>query len=288
LRADRAWFCAPSRVTPPLPRTGYAHPKCYARQLLDCSAKISLEHVISNDVLQELKHDGKVKIANVRPRAWKVAERNSFALRGPKELRAPILCVRHNNALWAVDSAAGRLNRVLARFDTEMRAPAVAEEIVLFSGADIERWILKTAVGLAVAGQIPHQIDIETAVPMLFGESDFAPMRGLYFSTTAGERVYHSGSVGFDPLTDPRTNTIVAFRAIVRGFTFTLMLGRPDAPHAWGTYRPRTLVFRSADGIARKFLELSWPDPSLQGYVTFTCGGSYDGPPPDWEEWMKG
>jgi hypothetical protein len=41
-------------------RTGYANPGCYGRASKDCSEDLTLEHYISDDVLESISWDGKL------------------------------------------------------------------------------------------------------------------------------------------------------------------------------------------------------------------------------------
>lgn len=87
------------RLHPPVPRTNFAHPKCYLNGTNDCSEEISREHYVSRAVLEQLGHGIKVTGA-----PWLAP---GISLETTAEsLTAKILCRRHNAALSPLDDVA--------------------------------------------------------------------------------------------------------------------------------------------------------------------------------------
>ena len=72
-------------------RTGYAKPGCYGRASNDCSEDLTLEHYISDDLLESIAWDGKVVM--VRGAAWLPS--NTGTPVGVNSLSSRMLCGRH-------------------------------------------------------------------------------------------------------------------------------------------------------------------------------------------------
>src|SRR5687768_2006559 len=123
---------------PPGPRTGFAHPDCYANETADCDARITREHYISENVLKCLN------VTEVVGAAWQ-PDPEQLGPASPASLTSRMLCERHNNALSPLDDAGGEFVQALLRFDHALRdgEPPVQLEEVVLNGADVERWMLK-------------------------------------------------------------------------------------------------------------------------------------------------
>lgn len=285
LRTDGTWQKKPSVTTPPPPVTGIMNPECYLSEFKDCSRDISREHYISSIVLSDIEHQRGVKIAGL---PWIPAEQ--FRIVGKNRLVSKILCRRHNTALSPLDAGAGRFIRTIGHYDSDFNNPNPQSELSLFCGEDLERWMLKTVCGMVAANQvaqqrIPLSIDIPVNwIQLLTGAVQWPPNWGLYI-TIPKKQTYHSISFEFIPKTHPETNQVLAADFVFHGLQFSLLLGTPDHPSAWGVYRPRTLIFRK-DGV-EKMIEVSWLDPSYNSYAEFTRTGTYAGEPPDWPEWAR-
>src|SRR5580658_3760713 len=100
-----------SECKPPRPQTAFAHAGCYARQLNDCGAEISGEHLFSAIMLDLLKGaDGRV-VRTGYP--WQVE--GEFQSLPPASCTANVLCKRHNNALSPTDASAGTFFKGIVR-----------------------------------------------------------------------------------------------------------------------------------------------------------------------------
>ncbi|HEY0991815.1 MAG TPA: hypothetical protein VGD80_32415, partial [Kofleriaceae bacterium] len=151
---------------PPGKRTGYAHPKCYARTLNDCSQQITREHYISKKLLERLEDfeaDGL---------AW-LPEKKSLTA---KALQSKVLCKRHNEALSPLDDNITNLYDMMRRWQDRK----VVGDLVL-DGEDLERWAIKVMFGLFASGSSQlldadsAPVDRTTTLPrrymrILFGE----------------------------------------------------------------------------------------------------------------------
>jgi hypothetical protein len=103
-----------------------------------------------------------------------------------KALTANILCTRHNAALSGLDSSAGQFYRELVDVGQYLRRGAAATRVRLFSGNDIELWLLKVLCRLAAAGVAEHFAgdaappNWDTWSRALFGELFLPPHVGLH------------------------------------------------------------------------------------------------------------
>ena len=136
---------SPSNCIPPGPRTGFAHPGCYARGLNDCSTDISGEHLFSEVTLNLVAgQDGKVTRTGY---PWQ--EEGEAQTLTPSSCKANVLCKRHNNALSPVDVAMGRFLKAILNTPDFLRNQDL--RVLILSGDDLERWILKTLCTHTVA-----------------------------------------------------------------------------------------------------------------------------------------
>ena len=129
---------SPSNCTPPGRQTGFSHPGCYARGLRDCSTEISGEHLFSEVTLNLVAgRDGKVSRTGY---PWQ--EEGELQTLTPSTCKADVLCKRHNNALSPVDAAIGRFLKAILNAPDFLRNQDL--RVLMLSGDDLERWILKT------------------------------------------------------------------------------------------------------------------------------------------------
>jgi hypothetical protein len=266
------------------PRTCYAHPKCYAAVLSDCSEDITGEHPWSESVLQEL--GGAVLVSGF---PWQKAERQRI---GAASLTANVLCGRHNNALSPIDAESARFFRTITAFHAALAAGAGTERMVLFAGIDVERWYLKVLMGMMSAGvgRTPKGAPLPWSPPalwlrILYGEYAFPQSWGLYITGRLGEALrLDSNELSFSPLTTE--SAVSGCTATMAGLRFTLVL-RDVGAHRWGAIddaslrRPSGLIFRDAPSRTERSLFFTWPteDCGRYGHV-LTLDWSPDGRPP--------
>jgi hypothetical protein len=173
----------PKPTAPPPPKTGYSHANCYARDLHDCDEKLSREHYMSEAVLRYLDARGGLRASGF---PW---QRGSEPQQLPPDAFASrMLCTRHNSALSNLDAMALRL---LAACDEP--AGFRGAFLHLFSGHDIERWLLKVLCGMAVSKNLALDTG-DAAVPtewieMLFDQREFRDQQGLYVCREPGHSV---------------------------------------------------------------------------------------------------
>lgn len=242
----------PSNTRPKEPRTGYAHPGCYARELLDCSTKLSFEHYYTKNLLERMGPYFVMRGAQFIPRGQ---ERKLTQA----TLGANILCQRHNEALSPLDTAIGRFWDALMQI--QHARPSAAR---LHDGHDLERWALKAFVGQMVAGTVREREGMQTrftSVPIeliriLFGEREVADRCGFWFT---GERLPEDRPDGFTTwlrANENRDGSIGATYAIdisMLGLPWITTFLTPLSDDVPSVYRPRGFCVRD-----RGVIELSW------------------------------
>lgn len=139
--------------------------RCWANGLGNCAGRLSGEHVVSQSVFL----NGTLNVQGTR---W--AEQ---ALAIPRTgITARILCARHNGALSALDSEAGRLSAAIREF---MRVRC--DSTITVDGWTYERWCLKTLINLGASGWL-HERG-EPPLPLvewIFGRRRPLDKRGLF------------------------------------------------------------------------------------------------------------
>jgi hypothetical protein len=253
--------------------TGYRHPSCYANDDSNCSTKISKEHFLSAALLRRLQQNKKVKVAGL---SWQ--EPKTFGLFPIGSLGANILCRDHNGALSSLDDSILRFVDAIHAIDQE---PHSRREC--FSGADIERWMLKYLVGLTCSGNTrgilePYWIDI------LFGRSEWREGSGLYFAVDGAGPSYHTDSFLVETI-KCADGIVRGARFFLQGLPFNLILGKPGTPDAFGVWRPRGMIFKRPESESR--VEFKWASACGETAVILDRIGTYNGPPPVWHEWER-
>lgn len=219
-------LCARSNTTPPPPPTGYAHQRCFARGLNDCSRKISREHYVSDGVLR-LFGSQSVTVSGL---PWLPnGDQKEVSL---TSLTANMLCVRHNQALSTLDAIAANFFRF---FIAEWSDEAV--EIFLVRGYDLERWLLKMLCGLVVSGNatLGGQRRLAWTPPaewleILFCGTDVEAPAGLH-SIGATRYEFQTGSLRVHPVFKTTTGQPIAIAFGVEGIAFLFAM-EALPPHA--------------------------------------------------------
>src|SRR6266545_2919629 len=106
-RGGLAFVVPEANPRPPAPKTGFAHPECYARSLNDCSDDISKEHYVSRNILESFAPSGRFDVVNP---PWALGKTVPVS---PGTFFARVLCRRHNNALIDLDTTGGNFFRAV-------------------------------------------------------------------------------------------------------------------------------------------------------------------------------
>ncbi len=255
-RGGLAFVVPEANPRPPAPKTGFAHPECYARSLNDCSDDISKEHYVSRNILESFAPSGRFDVVNP---PWALGKTVPVS---PGTFFARVLCRRHNNALIDLDTTGGNFFRaVMAGTDTKTAPQA-------FNGINLERWLLKLLCGLS-AGK-PADGPLPSAGPwvapdlwarILFGELTFPPACGLYFDGTLGRQLNYAHQIGMERF--DINGELAGLRVSLLGFALVLLM-KAATPGALasivlnGIWRPNGFEFRRPNGDLVKMLHLSW------------------------------
>jgi len=265
-------------------KTGFSHPKCYAGLTNDCSKKLSGEHYFSKGILEFFKHDNKVTVGGLK---WQKA--NTLGRYGLGALTANILCTKHNIELSKFDATALSLFRTIKSFDADFNTETPKKEKVIVNGKYLEKWMLKTAVGLIVSEStstngIPDSLMMkEVYIDLLFNDDKWPESWGLYLQVNLGDTIHKYDALEVQFMT--ANNELKAARFYIENFQFVLLLGNPDQPELWGFNRLNKIYFRNKN--TTKELEIDWEDARYDKWIELVRGSTREDAPDHWEEWMK-
>jgi len=216
----------------------------------NCGKVVNLEHFISKSILELIRVVGGSRGLFVDGFSWQTEPKTLF----PKALAASyILCKRHNEALGPLDRHATRFYRYLMNVPKLLREPGrKRDHLRMFSGPDLERWMIKALAGLLASGNaVLNGQKIVTTIPprwlnVLMGRQNPLPGTGL------GSMVV--------PDAEPRdVPTRIDFRPMFRdpdepagaaawfnGLAFGLVLDyMPDRRGMWAAdYQPHANTFK--------------------------------------------
>ncbi|MBI4818894.1 MAG: SEC-C domain-containing protein [Deltaproteobacteria bacterium] len=252
--------------------------RCYAAPLGGCTGSLSREHYFSKNLLQSLTNAGVVE-----PRGLFSGPNDPKKI-GINSLTAKILCEGHNSVLSPLDMVGGRFFEVFHRIHATPWSPR-SESFELFSGHDVERWMLKTMLGFAKSGIAPDQgrrvrLSAAFEVQLLRHVFEGVPLpegAGLYFVEPIGGR-FTPGQQSFQLIfnrPDEHTGELWGLQTDMNGFSFAILLLQPQTGasghynEAW--YRPRQVWVRHL-GV-RRVVEFSWHE-SRRTDVVHLVGGT--------------
>jgi len=263
LGIDSRAYKSPVGRRPPGSTTGFSHARCYMGWTGDCDKQISGEHFISASVLTQLG-DLTVKLDGV---PWLPTDETRIV--PIVSLRGNILCKRHNEALAQLDAMGANFFAAIKMMHDDIfnrKTLSRRWKWFLFSGEDLELWLLKTAIGLFHSGNVAKErkklIETQTINPVcydiLYGGILPAPC-GLYV-----EPIQFSEQINqfqLQPLSDDEGRRMVGLRMTYMSFALTLLFEPaatygPDASDS-KTYRPNHLIVRN-DRRTHTVM-LTWP-----------------------------
>lgn len=239
--------------------------KCWARSLDGCAGKLSREHLLSGGLFDQ----SQVVVSGY---PWCKGETRVV---GAAALTRKILCEFHNNALSPVDQAASTFFRQLsaaAELHLERRAQREPGQWEIYQsmvdGTLLERWFLKTAVNLSLAGRSdlrwrltdsPLKEVPDPFVSAAFGETNLPNPMGLYAVVSVGVPQKYEDEVSFAPTLKAGTH-IVGGTFGFRGLQYLLWLEDRPVPN------PPIPVVRRDWTNPQAIFHLSAMDFSVQGH----------------------
>jgi hypothetical protein len=256
------------------PQTGYSHPGCYMNWTCDCSRTISGEHFISENVLSILNP----KSLRISGAAW-IPKGRSQDL--PLKALQANLCTRHNSALSPLDAMAGQFFRAVDEIYGDLGRRTLSRKPIwrLFSGEELELWLMKTILGFFHAGVLSKdgkniravQTLMNPAIEVAYRTGRLAEPCGLYVRKT-GLTLAQRGVLDFMSLSDERDERVVGCRLTMMGITTTLFTD-PNMTNrhlftADNSYRPDYLFYNTER--RRHSIVLTWPSRKFRRAVAFT------------------
>jgi len=253
---------APANITPDPDSRTTPCIGCYASMLSDCAGKISREHFISRSLLDYMAVNNALAVTGF---PWIDGTGRTLP---PKALASKILCQRHNSALSILDDSAVRLFKA---FDNRGLSESQQKLLFLFSGHDIERWLLKILCGAAFSKNLNLDRQVDLLIPrqwleILFEDKEFPQASGLYICRDVGYTDRRSFDLGFRAISN--RERLTGFGLKVCGYELILsMNGFPNR-----TFDGRVFVYRPFElrmtGIGfEKSILLSWEGPADNGTI---------------------
>ena len=196
---------------------GFAHPKCFARDLNDCSRKISREHFISRGLMSII---GASKSSTLRGPAW--MEGADEMVISTESLSSNILCEKHNSDLSTFDEE-------MIKFIGHLTGQGTQSGALELSGNLIEKWFLKAYSGFLASGYAHKNLRgwpaSETTLGILFGNKNLASDCGLYF--LSGSHQDEQNALAFFPLQGLEPRSVAGIAFLISGFPFLFLVTRP-------------------------------------------------------------
>jgi len=230
---------------------------CYAMALGDCDGKLSLEHFISRNLLQEIGNPG-LKIGGI---SWHRVGPTELA---PSNLQARILCQKHNENLSILDIEVGRFFKALRDFYKKE-----TKGVNSFNGEIVERWMIKVLCGLLASGNISRTDGLPSSqnlplwlLEILFGHKTMPANWGLRFFDVTEPQMSELEVT----LNSHRDGRIWGIRIGFVGFNFQVALMRVNYTGSGiNVYRPRALVLEDEGRI-----QFDWSDSTLKQEVNIS------------------
>jgi hypothetical protein len=185
-------------------------------------------------------------------------------------LTADVLCKRHNEALSRLDAIGGQLVgaiREIAFTDAQSR-----RRIVVLSGRDVERWMLKCLFGLVASQSLQSSqgravsADItDQCVQLLHDQVPFEEGRGLYLRTAYPSTVQAVTQIGASPLINEAKAKLQGITMSILGFDF--LVSTCPIRVEGGVFRPSVICFSRPHST--RVIRLHWDEPGPEEVLYF-------------------
>jgi hypothetical protein len=263
------WYKRPEIVR--LHNTGMqgSNPSCYLRTTSACCTKVSGEHLISETVLSVLA-EKRVELSGL---PWLGGQKKIL---GFKALTANCLCKTHNSALSPIDTVGGRFFAAIQSCGTSLTGPP---HNFLFSGHDVERWMLRTIAALGASKNFAidgAQIDSAFVERLRLAELLEDPMRwrsplGMYLMHGVGYQFAWRENLQLSPIVRRGSDEIVGVIVDIQGFQIGVLADDHDIRGTGldrAVYRPCSLAFKM--GHLTHTIQICWDDALPHMDVTIT------------------
>ncbi|XHC12691.1 hypothetical protein ABWH98_07585 [Labrenzia sp. ac12] len=269
---DRTLKLPSPNLTPPGPKTGYSHPKCWLRGTQNCGEKLTREHYVSKNILLQLGE--KIEVTGIQ-----AINDGAPTVLPPNSLQAKVLCKRHNEKLNDLDSDVGKFFGYLRACFSDLNRKAFAprQHYYLVSGDALELWMLKLAMGIynsiATDGKVPLK-NLRTVDEKLFLDALYSGKwigrSGLYMNAQLGGKIALNSLVGVAPLSDVIGQKYCGVQCDFHGLKFDLLFSDENTNKGeWGAlvHRPRGFSFWRKRRAHHFYL--TWKDIRPGGWVVF-------------------
>ncbi len=241
---------------------------------------MSGDHILSRTVLRVIS-EGNSKLVVCGPGYERQVGIDSDSLKTKK------WCRRHNSALSDIDMQAGRFVRAIVSAMTvlESSREEIRQPLYLFSGLDLEKWLLKTLCStyFAKATNItPLTHKLPSYVPKLFFNNNWPARLGLYVKTqdVKGEQLAIVVKGEYSVRLYANDTHVTGVTVNLLGFSFTLAIGGNssdlDSMSADAIHRPLNLNLFEAERVV--CLNLAWT--ATDGVTVWFSRGDPNAPIP--------
>ena len=244
------WFKEPKFIYIP-GETSFQHPDCYMNLLSDCSGDISREHYVSKIILEGIS----AKTVQIKGPTFLQGEEKTI---GIANLTSKILCKYHNNSFSVLDSESGRL---FERLKQIYKRNHDCSSFSIFSGHDIELWLLKTLISTFIS--LGNEIELSYLSKILTLEESFKYPLGFYIVDAKDMYLYQS----------VKTDVKITEDSKMGRFDFHLyslplvLVFNEDFITSDLRYRPRKIRFQTGKDF--DVIELSWKEKMNTPIISF-------------------
>jgi hypothetical protein len=242
----------------------------------NCSRTISGEHFISESVLSIVSPTKSVRVSGT---AWiPPGQTQDLPL---EALQAKILCTRHNSAFSRLDTMAGKFFRAIADISEDLSRRTLSRRSIwhLFSGEELELWLLKTILGFFHAGVLSKdgrkirevQKIMNPAIEAAYRTGRLVEPCGMYV-LKSGSASAQRGVLEFAALSDEGDERVVGCGLVMLGVRATFFtdanIVNQDLFTVNHSYRPDYLFYQNER--RHHSIVLTWPPPRPGRAVKFT------------------
>ncbi|WP_259070332.1 hypothetical protein HDF24_14685 [Mucilaginibacter sp. X4EP1] len=177
-------------------------------------------------------------------------------------LASNILCTHHNALLSPFDSEMGRFHRTIVEYNQGFELETPINDLSLFCGEDLEKWMLKTVCAFIVSKQIGignKKVECkmkEIYTNILFTDAPFPDGWGMYVDAANDQTILYHNYLHFNFLV--QDDSVLYAKMVLAGLIFYLVLDTPNNIKPGMIYRPRAVEIKKGD--VRKTMEISWQD----------------------------
>lgn len=264
---NRGFRKQPASSIPPGPITGNSIERCYAKGLGDCGTRISREHYVSESLLERLNAE---EALTVKGLSWTGNESKKIS---PRALASKVLCDRHNSALAPLDAIA---LQIFQAFDERGAIGSGKKVLHLFSGYDLERWLLKILCGLATSNALILDRPADLSIPeywlkILFAGMRFPDDQGLYVCRSKGHQF--SGPSGLAMQAISGKGKLSGMGFTICGYELVLsMTGFPSRKFDGRDFAYRPLEFYATASAFEKSVLFTWEGLADFGTISVSVG----------------